>query len=59
MWWLWLYCVCAHTWDVADVGGVWRSGNELDAEGAAAVAGALSKLVNLTSLDLEGTWNVE
>ena len=26
---------------------------------AAAVAGALSKLVNLTSLDLGGRWNVE
>ena len=26
---------------------------------AAAVAGALSKLVNLTSLDLQGMWNVE
>ena len=26
---------------------------------AAAVAGALSKLVNLTSLDLGGTWKVE
>ena len=50
---------CHGTRDVADVGGVLRSGNELGAEGAAAVAGALSKLVNLTSLDLEGTWNVE
>ena len=29
------------------------------AEGAAAVAVALSKLVNLTSLDLRCTWNVE
>ena len=47
------------TRDVADVGGVWRSGNLLFAEGAAAVAGALSKLVNLTSLGLGGTWNVE
>ena len=44
---------------MADVGGVWGSGNELGAEGAAAVAGALSKLVNLTSLDLGGTRNVE
>ena len=28
----------------------------MGADGAAAVAGALSKLVNLTSLYLEGTW---
>ena len=44
---------------MADVGSVWGSDNKLGAEGAAAVAGALSKLVNLTSLDLGGTWNVE
>ena len=57
------YCVvcriCRGTRVVADVGGVWGSGNELGAEGAAAVAGALCKLVNLTSLDLGGTLNVE
>ena len=47
---------CLGTRVVADVGGVWGSDNGLGAEGAAAVAGALSKLVNLTSLDLEGTW---
>jgi len=41
------------------LGGVWGSGNELGAEGAAALAGALSKLVNLMSLDLGGTWNAE
>ena len=42
------------------LGGVWGSGNELGAEGAAAaVAGALSKLVNLTSLSLGSTWNLE
>ena len=36
------------------------SGNVLRAEAAAAaVARALSKLVNLTSLDLGGTWKVE
>ena len=45
--------------DVADVGGVWGSDNALGAEAAAVVAGALSKLVNLTSLDLGCTWNVE
>ena len=42
---------------MADVGDVLGSGNVLRAEAAAAaVARALSKLVNLTSLDLEGTW---
>ena len=56
--------VCGGTRDVADqplmLGGVWGSGNELGAEGAAAaVAGALSKLVNLTSLSLGSTWNLE
>ena len=55
--------VCGGTRDVADqplmLGGVWGSGNELGAKGAAALAGALSKLVNLTSLDLGGTLNVE
>ena len=54
------YCVvwriCGGTRDVADVGGVWGSDNELGADGAAAVAGALRKLVNLRSLYLEGTW---
>ena len=50
---------CLGTRVVADVGGVWGSDNGLGAEGAAAVAGALSKLVNLTSLDLGGTWIVE
>jgi len=48
--------VCGVCCDVADVGGVWGSGNGLRAEGAAAVAGALSKLVNLTSLDLRCKW---
>jgi len=38
----------------------WAPGNELGAEeGAAALAGALGKLVNLTRLSLECTWNVE
>ena len=50
---------CRGTRDVADVGGVWGSDNGLRAEGAAAVAGALSKLVNLTSLHLGRTWDVE
>ena len=50
-------CRCAR--DVADVGGVWAPGSCLGADGAAAVAGALSKLVNLTSLYLECTWDVE
>ena len=55
--------VCGGTRDVADqplmLGGVWGSANELGANGAAALAGALSKLVYLTSLDLQCTWNVE
>mgnify|MGYP000388880430 CR=1 FL=1 len=48
--------ICGGTRDVADVGDVWGSDNRLGADGAAAVAGALSKLVNLTNLYLEGTW---
>ena len=44
---------------MANVGSVLRSGNVLFAKGAAAVAGALSKLVNLTSLHLGRTWDVE
>ena len=48
---------CRGTRDVADVGGVWGSANWLRAEGAAAVASAVSKLVNLTSLDLHCTWS--
>ena len=52
--------ICRGTQDVADVGGAWGSDNWLRAEGAAAaVVGALSKLVNLTSLSLGGRWNVE
>ena len=51
--------VCVHTHGVADVGGVWRPGDRLGAKGAAAVAGALSKLVNLTNLDLGCRWNVQ
>ena len=51
--------ICRGTRDVADVGGAWGSDNELDADGAAAVAGALSKLVNLTSLDLGCRWSME
>ncbi len=51
--------ICGGTRDVADVGGVWGSGNELGAKGAAALAGALSKLVNLRSLSLGSTWNLE
>ena len=40
--------------------GTYRgSDNALGAKGAAAVAGAVSKLVNLTSLLLGCTWNVE
>ena len=52
-------CVCGGTRDAADVGGAWGSGNKLGAKGAAAVARELSKLVNLTSLDLGSTWSVE
>ena len=37
----------------------WVPDNELGAQGAAALAGALGKLVSLTSLNLAGTWNVE
>ena len=51
--------ICGVTRNVADVGGVWGSDNGLRAEGAAAVADALSKLVNLTCLYLGGMWNVE
>mgnify|MGYP000415418528 CR=1 FL=1 len=52
-------CIVRGTPDAADVGGGWGSGNLLHADGAAVVAGALSKLVNLTSLDLQCTWHVE
>ena len=34
---------------------MWAPGNDLAAEGAAALAGALGKLVHLTSLDLRCT----
>ena len=40
---------------VADL-GMWAPGNGLSAEGAAALAGPLGKLVHLTSLSLSGTW---
>ena len=36
-----------------------RPGNALGAAGAAALTGALGTLVNLRSLGLGGTWNVE
>ena len=55
-------CGCTvrvHTHSVAYVGGVWGTDNSLGAKGAASVAGALSKLVNLTSLYLGSTCNVE
>ena len=48
---------------VTDVDGVgvcvcvWAPGNDLGAEGAAALADPLGKLVHLTSLDLGGTWH--
>ena len=48
---------------VTDVDGIgtcvcgWAPGNELGAEGAAALAGPLGKLVHLTSLNLRGTWH--
>ena len=46
--------------DVCGVWGGWAPDNDLGAEGAAAAwAGAVSKLVNLTSLNLARTWNVE
>ena len=35
---------------------VWAPGNGLGAEGAAALAEPLGKLVHLASLDLYGTW---
>ena len=37
----------------------WVPDNELGAQGAAALAGALGQLMNLTRLNLECTWNVE
>ena len=37
--------------------GVLASDNGLGAEGAAALAGPLGKLVHLTRLDLRGTWH--
>ena len=43
--------------DVEGLGWVWAPGNALGEEGAAALAGPLSKLVHLTSLDLDGTWH--
>ena len=52
-------CGCRGTRDMADAGDVSESDNKLGAKGAAAVAGALSKLVNLTSLNLGCTKNVE
>ena len=36
---------------------VWAPGNGLGAEGAAALAEPLGKLVHLASLDLYGTWH--
>ena len=36
---------------------VWAPGNGLSAEGAAALAGPLGKLVHLTSLNLGCTWH--
>ena len=36
---------------------LWAPDNELDAEGAAALAGPLGKLVHLTSLDLSCMWH--
>ena len=41
---------------VADL-GMWAPGNGLSAEGAAALAGPLGKLVHLTRLNLGGTWH--
>ena len=45
--------------NVCGVWGGWAPDTGVGADGAAAWAGAVSKLVNLTSLNLEGTWNVE
>ena len=36
---------------------VWAPDNRLGAEGAAALAGPLGKLVHLTSLNLSSTWH--
>ena len=36
---------------------VWAPDNRLGADGAAALAGPLGKLVHLTSLDVRGTWH--
>ena len=37
----------------------WVPDNELGAQGAAALAGALGQLMNLTRLNLECSWNVD
>ena len=37
--------------------GLWAPGNALGAEGTAALADPLGKLVHLKSLDLRGTWH--
>ena len=56
---VWCVCGCRSSANVERLR--WMDGHNTGAQAgaAAALAGALGKLVNLTSLNLAGTWNVE